>query len=254
MHNEPLFVAGAPMPFTTRHKRLDAIQVEKFGHYFRYAIGEIILIFAGITLALWFGNWNEERQLRWLEVLTLKEIVVDLNTNVEKIGETIERDSRYIEACEGFLKTASLREPWQDAYAKDLFQCQWWTSPFFSSAAYESLKSRGADLVSDPAVRSAIVDLYEQTYAELVDDTDKNFWSLQTSVLQPVFVRYLRYVEPDQLFPNNYEALLDSDEFINALHLKMLIQNYSVSDQQATLATTKDVIEIIEAALLRQAF
>ena len=30
----------------------------------QYAIGEVILIFVGITLAIAFNNWNEERKAR----------------------------------------------------------------------------------------------------------------------------------------------------------------------------------------------
>jgi len=240
------------MPLTTHHKRFEAFRLEQFGRYFWYAIGEILLIFAGITLALWFGNWNEERQLRELELHTLKEIVADLTVNAELIEQSIEDDGRYVEVCERFLNAVSSRRPWQDADAKDIFQCQFWTSPFINSAAYESLKSKGADLISDSKVRNAIVDLYEHVYAVLVEDTDKDFWSFQTSVLNPGFIRYLRWVEPDQFVPSDYEALLDSDEFMNLMRWKIGKQRRSILDQQATLAVTKNVIGIIDAALLLQ--
>lgn len=240
------------MPLTTHHKRFEAFRLEQFGRYFWYAAGEILLIFAGITLALWFGNWNEERQLRELELLTLKEIVADLAANAEQIEQNIEDDGRFIEVCERFLNAVSSRRPWQDAYANDIFQCAFWTSPFINSAAYESLKSKGADIISDSKVRNAIVDLYEHTYAVLVEDTDKDFWSLHTSVLNPGFIRYLRWVEPDKLVPNDYGALLDSDEFMNLMRWKMGKQRRSILDQQATLLVTKKVIGIIDTALMLQ--
>lgn len=37
---------------------------KKFGNYFFYAIGEIILVMIGILLALQVNNWNEERKVR----------------------------------------------------------------------------------------------------------------------------------------------------------------------------------------------
>ena len=114
------------------------------------------------------------------------------------------------------------------------------------------MKSKGADLISDSKVRNAIVDLYEHVYAVLVEDTDKDFWSFQTSVLNPGFIRYLRWVEPDQFVPSDYEALLDSDEFMNLMRWKIGKQRRSILDQQATLAVTKNVIGIIDAALLLQ--
>lgn len=41
--------------------------------YILYAIGEIVLIFAGITLSIWFSNWNDARKDRDAEVKLLKE-------------------------------------------------------------------------------------------------------------------------------------------------------------------------------------
>jgi hypothetical protein len=241
------------MSLTNRSLRLESFQLEKIHHYFWYAIGEILLIFAGITLALWFGNWNEERQLRVQEILTLKEITADLTANVEHISQNIAMDNQIIEACERFLKAVTRKDPWRDTYAKDLNQCRWWTSPFLSSAEYESLKSRGTNLISDSTLRNAIVNLYEQTYAFLVEDTDKDFWAFHTSVLLPVSIRYLRYIEPDQLIPNNYESLLNSDEFINMLYWKIGMQKSSILGQQKTLATTEAVIEMIETELFQRA-
>jgi hypothetical protein len=144
------------------------------GGWLPAAVMEIGLIFAGITLALWFGNWNEEHQLRELEKVALKEIAADLKSDAVAFERNIESDAIIIEACQRSIESMTQRVPWSDAIAKDLHTCSYWSSPFLSEAAYESLKSRGTDLIADPDLRNAIVSLYENSYAYLVEDTDKD--------------------------------------------------------------------------------
>jgi hypothetical protein len=45
-----------------RHIRKTLIEQNQMGKYFRYAIGEIILVVIGILIALQINNWNERRQ------------------------------------------------------------------------------------------------------------------------------------------------------------------------------------------------
>ena len=39
-------------------------QVGKTSKYFKYAIGEIVLVVIGILIALQINNWNEENKLK----------------------------------------------------------------------------------------------------------------------------------------------------------------------------------------------
>ena len=44
------------------HKiRYDLMETNKTGKYFKYTIGEIILVVVGILIALGINNWNQER-------------------------------------------------------------------------------------------------------------------------------------------------------------------------------------------------
>jgi hypothetical protein len=240
---------SADMSTTARRRRFETSRIEGIRKYCWYAVGEILLIFAGITLALWFSNWNEERQLRKVELNVLADIAANLDANVVTINENIAFDNHAIAACERYLDSASRKEIHGESTEKDLYQCKWWTSPLLRSAAYDSLKSRGTDLISDPEIRYAIVDLYEQTYEFLINDMDKTFWSFQTAVMEPVFNRYVRKFEPDRFVPNDYDELLDSNEFTNMVHMKIENQYSSVRRQRETLVETEAVIALIKSRL-----
>ena len=47
-----------------RHIRYNLMETGKTGKYFKYAIGEILLVVIGILIALQINNWNESRKLK----------------------------------------------------------------------------------------------------------------------------------------------------------------------------------------------
>lgn len=229
---------------------MKASRLGKLRQYVWYAIGEVVLIFAGITLALAFGNWNEERQLRNLERRALADIAANLEVNVQRTNRNIGIDSDQMKSCERVLETLSMRTPWQETTAKDLFHCRWWTSPYLNKAAYGSLKSRGTDLVSDPELRYSILDLYEVHYPWIENDIDKTMWNFQTSVMEPVFNRYVgKVLGSAQYVPNDYPALLESNEFSNMLRMKIHYQVQSIGAQMEIVESTERVIKLIELQL-----
>ena len=57
----------------------------KTGKYFKYAIGEILLVVIGILIALSINNWNENRKTASEEQLLLKDLQIDLQSNLEQL-------------------------------------------------------------------------------------------------------------------------------------------------------------------------
>jgi len=217
--------------------------------YLRYALGEIVLIFLGITLAMSFSNWNEARHQRRQELEALADIVTNLKANDAQFRKKIKLDTYDMAACERFVAALQTEAPWSSILGQDLMRCRWWTSPFLNSAAYESLKAKGTDLIVEPELRASIVNLYEQVYAYLVNDRDKVFWAFHTSVIEPVVNRYVYPVSSSEYAPNDYAALLKSHEFRNMLLQKIAIQKGSIEDQRDAMAETEKVIQLIDARL-----
>ena len=61
----------------------------KTGKYFKYAIGEIVLVVIGILIALSINNWNEERKINLKEKSLFKNIVVDLAQEEKILNEAL---------------------------------------------------------------------------------------------------------------------------------------------------------------------
>ncbi len=73
-----------------RKIRQNLLMENKTGKYFKYAIGEIILVIIGILIALSINNWNENRKLKIEEQNSLKDLRTEVAFNIEALASTIE--------------------------------------------------------------------------------------------------------------------------------------------------------------------
>ena len=80
-----------------RNIRQNLLSKGKTSNYFKYAVGEIILVVIGILIALSINNWNEERKSQLHTKLLLSQVQKELAFNITKankiIGSYREKDS-----------------------------------------------------------------------------------------------------------------------------------------------------------------
>jgi len=69
-----------------RHIRRSLINQNQIGKYFKYAIGEIILVVIGILIALQINNWNEKR----LQKLTLDNYYKSMHEELESSRDELD--------------------------------------------------------------------------------------------------------------------------------------------------------------------
>ncbi|MDB9961163.1 DUF6090 family protein [Oceanihabitans sp.] len=75
----------------------------KTGKYFKYAIGEIVLVVIGILIALQINNWNENRKNKIAEADYYCRILDDFELNEKLIDETSELISNKIKLCKELI-------------------------------------------------------------------------------------------------------------------------------------------------------
>ena len=78
-----------------RHIRQSLIMENKTGKYFKYAIGEIILVVIGILIALQINNWNENRKLKSKADIYVNKIINDLKVDTLNISNLINRTIKH---------------------------------------------------------------------------------------------------------------------------------------------------------------
>lgn len=72
-----------------RKIRQNLLSEGKTGKYFKYAIGEIVLVVIGILIALQINNWNENRKQQAEITDIYKQIVLDLDNDIDEFSNVI---------------------------------------------------------------------------------------------------------------------------------------------------------------------
>ncbi|WP_204346699.1 DUF6090 family protein [Psychroserpens algicola] len=83
-----------------RKIRQNLLSEGKTGKYFKYAIGEIVLVVIGILIALQINNWNQER----IQKLEEQTIVKNIHTEYLQNKTILKRRIEEAELCEAALK------------------------------------------------------------------------------------------------------------------------------------------------------
>lgn len=93
----------------------------KTGKYFKYAIGEIILVVIGILIALSINNWNEQRKINKEEQNALINLKEDFQYNKSQIESLIFSTNRTLQANLKILEfTGKKSKPNSEVYFDSL--------------------------------------------------------------------------------------------------------------------------------------
>ena len=81
-----------------RKIRYDLMEKNKTGKYFKYAIGEIVLVVIGILIALQINNWNENRKNRIEEKALLTQLDSEFKSNLKQLNQKIAMRNSMVDA------------------------------------------------------------------------------------------------------------------------------------------------------------
>ena len=147
-----------------RKIRQNLLMENKTGKYFKYAIGEIILVVIGILIALQINNWNEYKKERKSEKLILAEIRDNLEYDLNDFDSNITTLQNKTLSSTSLLQAFDSNIPYHDSLGYYFSYLN--AYPHFSSKTngYKLLQSKGLELITNNNVRNKITDLYEDRY------------------------------------------------------------------------------------------
>jgi hypothetical protein len=80
------------------------MEKNKTGKYFKYAVGEIVLVVIGILIALQINSWNEVRKNNIKEQQILSQLKDEYNANLLQLEQKITHRKKIIEAANKVLQ------------------------------------------------------------------------------------------------------------------------------------------------------
>jgi len=152
-----------------RKTRYDLMEKNKTGKYFKYAIGEIVLVVIGILIALTINNWNENRKKRQQELVILENILQDLENDKIGLKNIIERRTSKAASAEIMasyydgVKIDKLMD-----YYFNWTNVLYWEAHYPSNIAFRELVNSGnVSIIKNVDVRNSLLDInasYEKLF------------------------------------------------------------------------------------------
>ena len=135
----------------------------RFNKYLLYALGEIALVMIGILLALQVNNWNETRKEKNFETKILKEIKYSMEQDLERTELIYKyRAQRKQKAISEVIEMINTKETVSDSlFNKKMQDAALTLSFYYDKGPFESLKSRGLDVIRNDSLRTEIIRFYE---------------------------------------------------------------------------------------------
>ena len=139
---------------------------------------EFFSIFIAVVFAFALNNWNENRRDHRAEAKILTEISNGLQKDLDDIHINILGHKEGIKACKFWRGIVTNEIITPDSLNQYYFNL---TRDFFSSqnvSGYETLKSRGLELIRNDSLRFHIISLYEYDY-DALKNLEETYYEMQ---------------------------------------------------------------------------
>ena len=221
----------------------------KTGKYFKYAIGEIILVVIGILIALSINNWNTKENERELEIKYLNQIKSSLENSKLNLTERLDRNKGILKSGELLLEHLKDKKPLNDTITRLFIIPKYDHSIKLSTAAFENLKNDGLSLISNDSLKIAIIDIYEQEITLIQNTFANQMENYNTSIVDPFYNKHFeldtKTIKP-LFIPNNYEDLLQNREMKNMLSSINGLRFYSIALYESVIEKIRKIIIKVE--------
>jgi hypothetical protein len=247
------------------------MEQNKTGKYFKYAIGEIVLVVIGILIALQINNWNTSRIEKKSEHQIIENLKTEFESAVEQMLYLNEIRSNFLNAAEhlliisnknGFDKTKII-----DSLLVHTIYSPTFNDPVGSLKALTSSNRLG--LISNNTLKVKLMawpsELEDMVEGENVENdiTNNKYYPMlyKYANMAQIYkwfkisdINFERKKELSGLIPSNhigsnYEELLKNKEFINLLHTRVTFLNISKYETELLIGKANEIITIIDNEL-----
>jgi primosomal protein N' len=192
------------------------MEKNKTGKYFKYAIGEIILVMIGILLALQVSNWNNQSTDRKLEKRYLSELILDLQTDSIVIYEAKKYSDKQVLAKRKLEKHFEGKQITEDSLLS-YFGNQWRHASKFNpiTTTLDEMKSTGnIGVIQNTAIRRKILETY-------------NYYTTHINEERYIIQQNALAGHIQSSIPNIFSEFLESSK---ALDIKILLDDFQVEN------------------------
>jgi len=200
------------------------METGKTGKYFKYAIGEIVLVVIGILIALSINNWNEQKKENNTATILAKSLIEDLNKDVDFLKTALTFSKEKIRSCDTLLTLISQpKEQWDNKRIYESFNIVGQSNPFFpTTGTYQQIVTSGSLKLFDQSLANQLnaydMQLKKITYWSNAED--ETSWLMANIIWKGMNVEAMANIRFN--LPLNQELFLKIPED-STIELKNLI-------------------------------
>ena len=216
--------------------------ISRSGKYFKYAIGEIILVVIGILIALSINNWNVANKTKKKEQQILSEILSDLMFNIVALDKVLNTGKynlkRNVNSIRTLTNILQSDQKYHDSISNYFTSVNAFDIANFKSSGFQSLTSIGLDLIEDDKIRSSIGEFFtssinytQSAYDEVRDD----YYNYMLDYYRKDFTTIAEGPYKNKLRPNNFEALKRNSTYLQSLRGYLSVYLFYLNKTSKTL-------------------
>lgn len=157
-----------------KHIRKSLLMENKTSKYFKYAIGEIVLVVIGILIALQINNWNENKKIKKAVITTISLLKDEIQTNKGKINNV----RNYHIMIRDTLQKIEIPKT-QDGIKNTLGFWRGMRTPRLQNAAFQTSIQSGIGRNLNPVLLKALNNLYayQDSYNDFTSQSAQIFFN-----------------------------------------------------------------------------
>ncbi|MFC3880480.1 DUF6090 family protein [Algoriphagus namhaensis] len=233
-----------------RKIRQNLLLENKTGKYFKYAIGEIVLVVIGILIALQINNWNENRKDRIIEKEILTELIATTKSNHESLLKGLKSWESTTKSLNLIIQIIDQRLPYADSlagYFKEAHRKRGNNLNGLNFSGYKSLENRGYHLIRNPELRKEIINLFEQRLSRL--SATNNQVDIDNGSFYYEYIAKNFRLDDKGHIPHSYQSLLDDPFYYSILKGLESSMDRKKNRVRDFLFINKQVLELLETEL-----
>ena len=253
-----------------RHIRKSLLMENKTSKYFKYAIGEIILVVVGILIALQINTWNQLRLERINEQNILKDLKVEFEANFSDLNRVLNQHQHILKELreiQVITKFKHYSNTHLDSLTNSLIK--WFSFTDRPGASNNLISAGNLNIIQNTELRDLITQ-WTGNVNDVVDDEvflanftretilpflSKHYPISNLEVSNIKLLESLGFkIDKDaslvfDLKPVNWNLFLENEELQNFITLKKMYEYHCVLECQITMKACKKIISLINSEL-----
>jgi len=243
-----------------RKIRYHLMEKSKTGKYFKYAIGEIILVVIGILIAISINNWNENRKNISKKEKELKALQIEFTSNLNQLNIVLSYDEIVLKSTKRLLQLnpENIIEMTSDSMRYRLQNSSFrWTFNPINGALRSAISSGEIHLIQS----DSLIDLlfgWQDVVADAREEEERCVAAVIAS--EAIIEKHIRKLDYKSVyvpelgksrFPSDYQSLLRDPLFEDFLAERYVSMNEALIELNNVKENNTLILKFIDIELTK---